>query len=76
MPWLVSGVGTEKSIGECIGPHGSECVYPNAKVVWVFVICMLLILPCFLNKVGDLLLILTLSVHKFRGQNTIQMGTC
>lgn len=41
--------GTLKSRRGCIGLHGGECAYPNAKGVWAFVIFMPLILLCLSN---------------------------
>jgi hypothetical protein len=57
----------------CIGLHGGNYASQRMKVEWDFVISNLLIMLCWLNRFGGLLMNQTPSVHKSSGQSTILM---
>jgi hypothetical protein len=57
----------------CIGLHGGNYAFQRMKVGWDFVTSSHLIMLCWLNRFGGLLMNQTPSVHKFFGQSTILM---
>jgi hypothetical protein len=57
----------------CIGLHGGNYAFQRMKVEWDFMVSNLLIMLCWLNRFGGLLMNQTPSVHKFFGQSTILM---